>query len=204
MKRRHSRLALMAAGVLAMTVIGEAAATPPTPSGGPTWAPNQYVPYRWKEGIEPPAWMGAAVNAAAADSNASRASRAGVLGYQGGAESWVGYSADISAAGAIAYTVANQPSNFHIKLRAHGYVFDWGKLRWCQYSADQADGCYDAEMITLHEFGHVQSLNHPDESLVTDWLDTIMHQYPKSKAKAGWSAPTATGTTWEPTRPPTG
>ena len=28
-------------------------------------------------------------------------------------------------------------------------------------------GCYDAEMIALHEFGHVQTLDHPDDADVT-------------------------------------
>jgi hypothetical protein len=189
MNRRLSKLGIVVTGLLAMSVVaGVVTATSPTPAGGATWSPNQYVPYRWKEGIEPPAWARGAINAAAADSNASRASRAGVLGQQGGATSWIGYTADIPTGYAIAYTTASQPDWFHIRLRPQGYVLDWGKLRWCQYYADPPDGCYDAEMITLHELGHVQSLDHPNEADVTNWLDTVMHEYPKTKAKAGWNA----------------
>lgn len=185
----HRKLILaVAIGLAFTTSTGTALATPPTPAGGPGWAPSQAVKFRWKEDMLPPAWILDALNAAVGDSNASRASRAAVLAQQDGADSWIGYSADIPSAYAIAYTVANQPSWFHVRLRPQGYVLDWGTLRWCQFYADPPAGCYDAELITLHELGHVQTLDHPDEALVTDWLDTVMHAAPKSKAKAGWNA----------------
>lgn len=174
---------------LALTTAAEPAlATPPTPAGGPTWAPNQLVKFHWKDDMLPPGWLQGAINAAAADSNASRASRAAVFTQQDGADNWIGYSTDIPSTYAIAYTVANQPSWFHVRMRPQGYVLDWGTLRWCQFYADPPAGCYDAELVMLHELGHVQTLDHPDEDDVTDWLDTIMHAAPKSKAKAGWNA----------------
>ena len=189
MKRLISRIALVNAAVLAFAMVAtEAAATSPTPASGATWGANQYVPYRWKEGIEPPSWMRSAVNAAAADSNASRAARAAVLGQQDGAGNWVGYTSDIPTGYAIAYTVSNQPNSYSVRIRPQGYALDWGTLRWCQFYADPPGGCYDAEMITLHEFGHVQTLGHPNEADVTNWLDTVMHAAPKGKAGAGWNA----------------
>lgn len=185
----HRKLILaLAAGLALTTATGTVLATPPTPAGGPAWSPNQSVNFRWKEDMLPPGWMAGAISAAVADSNASRASRAAVLTQQDGADSWIGYSTAIPSTYAIAYTVANQPSWFHVRLRPQGYVMDWGTLRWCQFYADPPAGCYDAELITLHELGHVQTLDHPGEAGVTNWLDTIMHAAPKSKAKAGWNA----------------
>lgn len=187
MRRQFYRPSAIA-GLLALIVSGSSAsATPPTPAGGAIWAPNQSVKFRWKEDSVPPAWMRAAVNAAASDNNSSRASRAAVLDQQDGAVSWIGYTNDIPGTYAIAYTVANQPDWFRVRLRPHGYVLDWGTLRWCQFYEDPSSGCYDAEMITLHEFGHVQSLGHVAEADVTDWTDTLMHVASKTKAKAGWN-----------------
>jgi hypothetical protein len=79
------------------------------------------------------------------------------------------------------------PNSFGIRLRPHGYQLDWGTLRWCQFYDTPPTGCYDAELITLHEFGHVLTLGHIDESTVTDWLDTVMHASPKTRAKQGWN-----------------
>lgn len=45
----------------------------------------------------------------------------------------------------------------------------------------------DAELVTLHELGHVQSLGHTEETDPGVWLDTIMHGVTRSKPKAGWN-----------------
>ena len=79
--KRASSVATVLATLLFVASGGAVQATSPTPASGPTWAPNQRVEYRWKAGSEPPTWMRAAVNAAASDSNSSRASRAAVLDY---------------------------------------------------------------------------------------------------------------------------
>jgi hypothetical protein len=184
-----SRLArLFAVLALVTGAAGPVTATSPTPASGATWSANQLVEYRWKDAAEPPGWMRSAVNAAASDSNASRAARAAVFTHRDGAGSWIGYTADLPTTYAIGYAVRNVPDSFNIRLRPQGYMLDWGKLRWCQFYDSPPTGCYDAEMITLHEFGHIQTLGHANESDVTDWLDTIMHAAPKTKAKAGWNA----------------
>ena len=44
------------------------------------------------------------------------------------------------------------------------------------------------EMVTLHEFGHAQTLNHVDEADVDSYTDTVMHATGlRSKAKVGWN-----------------
>ena len=179
---------IMATGLLVSAVGSPAAAQSPTPASGPVWGQNQLVEYRWKEGAEPPGWMRTAINSAADDSNSSRASRAAIFDYRAGATSWIGYTADLPTTYAIGYAVRNVPNSFTIRLRPQGYVLDWGKLRWCQFYDSPPTGCYDAEMITLHELGHALTLGHAAEADVTDWLDTVMHAAPKTKAKAGWNA----------------
>lgn len=173
---------------LLVAAVGSSLAATPTPASGATWADNQHVPYRWKSGSVPPDWLKPAINAAAADSNRSRASRAAAFSYDTGATSWIGYTADIPTTYAVGYAVRNVPDSYNIRLRPHGHVLDWGTLRWCQYwSSNPPNGCYDAELITLHEFGHVQTLGHVDESLGEPWLDSIMHAGPRTKAKIGWN-----------------
>lgn len=171
-----------------LTGAGSTLATPPTPASGSKWAQNQAVDYRWKGGSEPPAWMRGAMNAAAADVKQSSASKTPVFAHDANAASWIAYTSDIPTSYAVGYAIRNVPDSFSIRLRPQGYVLDWGRLRWCQYYDNPPKGCYDAEMITLHEFGHVLTLGHIDESTVTAWTDTIMHASPKTKAKAGWNA----------------
>jgi hypothetical protein len=162
-------------------------AATPTPASGATWADNQYVPYRWKADAQPPKWLRPAIHAAAADSNRSRGARAATFAYDANATSWIGYTADIPTSYAVGYAVRNVPNSYNIRLRPQGHVLDWGTLKWCQFYDNWPNGCYDAELITLHEFGHVQTLGHVDESLGEPWLDSIMHAGPRTKAKIGWN-----------------
>src|SRR3954447_21826487 len=166
---------------------GQATATPPTPASGVIWRPNQHVDYRWKDGNEPPAWLKPAINAAAHDSNDSRASRAAIFSQSDNGASSISYTGDIPTSYAIGYTISYIPNYFTMRLRPHGYALDWGTLRWCQFYDTGPTGCYDAELIALHELGHAQTLDHADDDLVTDWTDAVMHWAPKTKAKAGWN-----------------
>ena len=185
MKRLLAASIATVVALLAFT--GEASATPPTPASGTVWSPNQRVDYRWKEGDEPPTWMRPAIDAAADDSNASRASRAAFLSQSDAGSSWISYTGDIPTTYAIGYTVGYIPYYFTMRFRPQGYQLDWGTLRWCQFYDSSPTGCYDAETIALHELGHAQSLDHVDDTQVTEWTDTIMHWAPKTKAKAGWN-----------------
>jgi len=180
-------VAAVCAALCALTMAGEATATAPTPASGSVWSQNQRVSFRWHEGDEPPAWMRGAVNAAASDSNDSRDSKAAVLSQSDSGSSWIAYTGDIPTTWAIGYTVRYIPNFFTMRLRPQGYPLDWGTLRWCQFYDSPPTGCYDAEMIALHELGHAQTLDHPDDADVDNWTDTIMHWAPKTKAKAGWN-----------------
>lgn len=167
---------------------GSVLAVSPTPASGTTWEPNQRVEYRWRTGDEPPPWMRTAIQSAARDSNESRASRAATLSYATDGSSSIAYTADLPTNWAVGYTVRYLPDSFTIRLRPHGYPLDWGTLRWCEFYDSPPTGCYDAEMITLHEIGHAQTLGHVNDADYPDWTDSIMHEAPKSKAKAGWNA----------------
>jgi hypothetical protein len=186
MKRRLPIVPVMVVA-LSLLAAPSSLANNPTPAGGATWSDNQQVPYRWKDGSKPPQWLRPAINAAAQDSNDTRQSRAAIFSHSADAKSWIGYTPDIPTNYAVGYAVRNVPNSFNIRLRPHGHVLDWGKLRWCQFFDDPPNGCYDARMITLHEFGHVQTLGHVDESLGGDWLDSVMHAGPRTKAKIGWN-----------------
>jgi len=185
-----NKLASLIVGALLTVVAAQpAAAAEPTPASGVTWAPNQRVEYRWKEGAEPPVWAKVAMNAAAADSNSSRRSKAAVFDQRDGAASWLAYTDDLPTNWAIGYTVRNIPDSFTIRMRPHGTMLDWGMLRWCEfYDGDAPNGCYDLEMVTLHEFGHAQTLGHVYEQDIDSYTDSLMHATGlRSKPKVGWN-----------------
>lgn len=179
----------VAAATAALLSAQTVAASLPTPASGPTWDQNQRIEYRWKEGAEPPAWAKAAMGAAGADSNASRRAKAAVFAQSDSGPAWLAYTDDLPTNWAIGYTVRSYPDSFSIRMRPHGTQLDWGTLRWCQfYDTDPPNGCYDLEMVTLHEFGHAQSLGHVDEADIDLYTDTVMHATGlHSKAKLGWN-----------------
>jgi hypothetical protein len=179
---------IMAIGLVTLSA-ESALASLPTPASGTTWSQNQRIDYRWKEGAEPPAWAKAAMNAAAADSNSSRRAKAAVFAQRDGGPAWLAYTDDLPTNWAIGYTVRNVPDSFSIRMRPHGAQLDWGTLRWCQfYEGEAPNGCYDLEMVTLHEFGHAQTLSHVDEADIDPYTDSIMHATGlHSKARLGWN-----------------
>ncbi|MEO8207907.1 MAG: hypothetical protein ABI598_02635 [Chloroflexota bacterium] len=74
-------------------------------------------------------------------------------------------------------------------FRAHGYVFDWGSLRWCQAQATPSDGCFDVENVALDEFGHVDVLgHHVNLAGNSDYRDAIVQAVARAKPAAGWQA----------------
>jgi hypothetical protein len=163
-------------------------ATSVTPIKYGKWRQNQLVPFMWKADARPPAWLRPAILDAAADSGSSRRSQAAVFDLDDSATSWIGYTNDVCTAGAIGCAMNNAPNSFTLRIRPQGWVFDWGTLRWCQFYDTDPDGCFDAELVTLHELGHVQSLGHIEDAADPgDWLDSIMHQVTRAKPKTGWN-----------------
>lgn len=184
--RTRNGLATVAGALLAVLLTVPAAATPPTPASGTIWDVGN-IRYRWQSGSEPPAWIRPVIHAAARNASYSTRARTPEFSYDSGGTGWIGYTADIPSSYAVGYATRSLPDSFGIRLRPQGYQLDWGTLRWCQFYESPPNGCYDAELITLHEFGHVLTLGHIDETTVTDWLDTIMHAAPKTRAKVGWN-----------------
>jgi len=175
--------------VLAVAAAQPVCASLPTPASGTTWDQNQRVEYRWKEGDEPPAWAKSAMNAAASDSNSSRKAKAATFAYDPYGPAWLAYTDDLPTNWAIGYTIRNIPNSFTLRIRPQGTQLDWGTLKWCQFYDDPPNGCYDMEMVTLHEFGHAQTLNHVEDGGEVDaYTDTVMHASGlRTKAKTGWN-----------------
>jgi hypothetical protein len=179
--------ALLAATLLAGSVLGHG---PDPIVGGALWAQNQAVGYAWRSGQVPPDWMRVAINAAAADSNASRASRAAHLSFDADSASRISYGepSGCGVNGLACFNRSGAPDSFTVAFRRHGHVFEWGTLRWCQAYEAPPNGCFDVENITLDEFGHVQILghheNHGDGS---DYLDAVVQTFSHAKPGVGWN-----------------
>jgi hypothetical protein len=187
---RRSIAAIVLPALLALAP--PAAAHSPDPVlSGPLWAQDQNVRFRWRAGEAPPAAMQTAIKAAAADAGATRRSRAATFTPDPAGTSWINYGLDVGCGvnGLACFNRVSAPNSFTMSFREQGHVFDWGILRWCQLTANQPDGCYDAENIALDEFGHVEILNHHvnfDDQ--RDYLDAVVQAYSRAKPRVGWSA----------------
>jgi hypothetical protein len=180
--------------VLVATVVSVAPATAHSPDpvlGGALWAQDQNVRFRWRAGEVPPAAMQTAIKAAAAAAGATRRSRAATFTPDPAGGSWINYGLNVGCGvnGLACFSRVNAPNSFSMSFREHGHVFDWGVLRWCQMTALQPDGCYDAQNVALDEFGHVEILGHhlnfADDH---DYLDAVVQTFSHPKPRVGWSA----------------
>jgi hypothetical protein len=179
---------------LAIAVIGSpAAATAHSPDpllGTTPWAQNQVVQYEWKDGQEPPAWASSNIDLGAADSAASRNSKAALFKRVAAAASEIAYGGPhpCPSYGIACMNRSGVPVSFGMWFRPHGTALDWGTLRWCQAQATATNGCYDIRRVALDEFGHVEMLNHhvnfADES---DYLDAVVQYAGRSRPKEGWN-----------------
>lgn len=192
--KRHARTRIsgpiLTAAAALIIATGSVAAHGPDPMlGGAWWAQDQAVPYQWRSGQVPPAWMAGAIDAAAADARITRGSRAATFVRGASAASLIAYGepTSCSAAGIACFDRNGAPSSFKMWFRAHGYVFDWGALRWCQGLSTIADGCFDVETIALDEFGHVEILgHHANLSDGSDYLDAAVQTVSRARPKTGW------------------
>ena len=189
---RVTRRSVAAAFLLSLIAAAPpAAAHSPDPVlSGSLFVQDQLVRYRWRAGEAPPAAMQTAINAAAADANSSRRSRAATFAPDPAGASWINYGLNVACGvnGLACFSRVNAPTSFSMSFREQGHVFDWGVLRWCQMTANQPDGCYDAENIALDEFGHVEILNHhlnfADDH---DYLDAVVQTFSHTKPRVGWA-----------------
>jgi hypothetical protein len=164
----------------------------PNPLFGSTpWDQDQIVGYQWWPGGAPPAWMANAIDAGAADVGESRKARAATFTRVSSSASKISYGAgDPCPSYAIAcMDRTGVPDHFAgMWFRPHGWAYDWGTLRWCQGLPSPANGCFDAETVTLDEFGHMEILGHhanlADES---DYLDSVVQAFSRQRPKAGWN-----------------
>jgi hypothetical protein len=175
-----------------LAAVGPMTAHSPDPVlSGALWAQDQVVRYRWRAGEVPPAAIQAAINAAAADANRSRLSRAATFVSDPTGPSWINYGLDVACGvnGLACFSRVNAPNSFTMSFREQGHVFDWGALRWCQTTPNAPNGCYDVENIALDEFGHVEILNHhvnfADDH---DYLDAVVQTFSHTKPNVGWNA----------------
>ena len=188
MTRSIATLALVVALIAqAATVVAHG----PDPLLGSTpWDQNQIVEYMWAPGQVPPAWAASAIDAGAADSEASRGSQAALFERSDAATSRIAYggSHPCPSYGIACMNRSGVPINFGMWFRPHGASLDWGTLRWCQAQSSPANGCYDMRRVALDEFGHVEMLGHhvnyDDES---DYLDAVVQYAGRSKPKEGWN-----------------
>jgi hypothetical protein len=179
---------LLIAALSAPTTLG----TSVTPFKNAKWQRDQQVSFMWKSDARPPAWLRPAMLDAADDAGSTTRARAANFSLADSSASWLAYTESVCTDSAIGCAISSAPSSFTLRLRPQGWSFDWGNLRWCQFYDTWPDGCFDAEMITLHEFGHVQGLGHiddaPDPGTSADWLDSVMHGVSRAKPKSGWNA----------------
>lgn len=160
--------------------------------GGALWAQSQAVTYQWRSGQVPPSWMATAIDNAAADASLTRASRAATFARVGsGSASLIAYGepTGCSPAGIACFDRSGAPGSFKLWFRAHGFVFDWGTLRWCEGLSTIANGCFDAETVALDEFGHVDGLgHHANFANSSDYLDAVVQTVSRARPGVGWLA----------------
>ena len=164
------------------------AATPDPILGGGLYGQNVALRYRWSSAGTPPSAVQTAINRGVADANRSRMSKAPTFGYSSSATNLVYYGTSVPCGvNALACARRDPPGWFAVWYRENGHRYDWGTLRWCEMTGAPS-GCFEAENVALHEFGHVMILDHhvnlPDNS---DALDAVMQTIQPAKPKAGWN-----------------
>ena len=189
--RRASSVLLALALAIA---IGHPTATPtaahsPDPAlGGGTFPQDGELLYDWRTGAVPPAPIRTAVNAAAGDIEATRASRAALFVFDTAGTNPIGYGTGTCGVNGLACFTRDAPDGFTMWFREHGRVFDWGTLKWCQMYTSAPNGCYDAETVALDEFGHIEGLgHHVNFADDRDYTDAVVQTYSRTKPREAYN-----------------
>jgi hypothetical protein len=187
---RQLVLAVLATLAIVPVAVGPVGAHGPDPflSGG-TFGQSQDLRFRWRSGAEPIGSIKTAIKEAAADATATRNAKAPTFTYDAGAANPIGYGVGATCGvNGLACFTRDAPNGFTMWLREQGHVFDWGTLKWCQTYSSPPNGCYDAETITLDEFGHVGGLGHHENRADdSDYLDAVVQTYSRTRPSAGWN-----------------
>jgi hypothetical protein len=193
--RRVLTATLLAAAIV--TTVGGPSARVPTARahgpdpvlGGPLWAQDRVLSFRWRAGSAPPADIKLAIRRAADDVTATRASRAATFTYDADGDNPIGYGPGATCGvNGLACFTRSAPTGFTMWLREQGHVFDWGTLRWCQMYSNPPNGCYDAETIALDEFGHIEGLgHHVNYADDRDYKDAVVQTVSRTKPSSGWN-----------------
>ena len=155
--------------------------------GSGTFPQDGVLLYDWRTGAVPPAAIRTAVNSAAVDIGATRASRAALFAHDTDGTNPIGYGTGTCGVNGLACFTRDAPDGFTMWFREHGRVFDWGTLKWCQMYTTPPNGCYDAETVALDEFGHIEGLGHhvnyADER---DYTDAVVQTFSRTKPRDGY------------------
>jgi len=168
-----------------------AIAGPPTPvMPWPAWNQGQVVKFRWLAGEVPPTAMRDAIMRGVEDANRTKYSRAPTFVLDSAGSSTIQYGVDAFCGtnGLACANAWNAPNSFKVAYREHGHRFDWGLLRWCALQSPITDGCFDAEMVTIHELGHVHGLDHYPAVPESDHADSVLHSASRARPRDGWDA----------------
>lgn len=181
-------------GALAVGQDPSAGATASIPMRDPTpvpiydrWGTWQVLAFRFHSTDASPSWMRDAILAAAEDATDTSKSLSPIfVPTDGGANGTIRYTTSFPSGCSTSIACASHDGDsWTLRMRPHGYDFRWGSLRWCERSG--GDGCFDAEHVALHEFGHAVGLDHPEsDGYHLPAHSTVMHQVTPAKPDSAW------------------
>jgi len=152
------------------------------------WGSWQVLDFRFHSTDASPSWMRDAVRAAAGDATTTSKALSPIF-YEtsGDANGTIRYTTSFPSGCSTSIACASHDAAaWTLRMRPQGYDFRWGTLRWCERTS--GDGCFDAEHVALHEFGHAMGLDHPEEDgFHLPAASTVMHQVTPAKPDPAWN-----------------